>query len=42
VLANVDLGYTDPMLTVPLGATARLDSDARRLELLEPPAAERA
>lgn len=42
VLANVDLGHTDPMLTVPLGATARLDADAKRLELLEPPTSERA
>lgn len=40
VLANVDFGHTDPMLTVPLGATARLDADARQLELVEPPAAE--
>jgi muramoyltetrapeptide carboxypeptidase len=40
VLANVDLGHTDPMLTVPLGATARLNADARRFELLEPPTAE--
>lgn len=42
VLANVDLGHTDPMLTVPLGAPARLDADARLFELLEPPTAERA
>ena len=28
VLANVDCGHTDPMLTVPLGVPARLDSDA--------------
>lgn len=41
VLANVDLGHTDPMLTVPLGASARLNAEARRLELLEPPTAER-
>jgi muramoyltetrapeptide carboxypeptidase len=26
VLANVDCGHTDPMLTVPLGVEARLDS----------------
>jgi muramoyltetrapeptide carboxypeptidase LdcA involved in peptidoglycan recycling len=42
VLANVDLGHTDPMLTVPLGATARLDADARRLKLLEPSTTDRA
>ena len=42
VLANVDLGHTDPMLTVPLGAMARLDAHARLLELLEPATAERA
>jgi muramoyltetrapeptide carboxypeptidase LdcA involved in peptidoglycan recycling len=40
VLGNVDRGHTDPILTVPLGATARLDADARRLELLEPPTVE--
>jgi muramoyltetrapeptide carboxypeptidase len=42
VLANVEVGHTDPMLTVPLGVTARLDADARRLEFLEPPTTERA
>jgi muramoyltetrapeptide carboxypeptidase LdcA involved in peptidoglycan recycling len=30
VLANLDIGHTDPMLTLPLGATARLDAGARR------------
>src|SRR4029079_6978129 len=28
VLANVDCGHTDPMLTVPLGVEVTLDSDA--------------
>jgi muramoyltetrapeptide carboxypeptidase LdcA involved in peptidoglycan recycling len=41
VLANVELGHTDPMLTVPLGVAARLDPGAKRFELLEPPTAER-
>lgn len=35
-LANVDCGHTDPMLTLPLGAPARLDAGARTLETLEP------
>jgi muramoyltetrapeptide carboxypeptidase LdcA involved in peptidoglycan recycling len=29
VLANVDAGHTDPMLTLPLGATANVDAGAR-------------
>ena len=37
VLANVDCGHTDPMLTLPIGASARLDAGAREFELLEPP-----
>jgi muramoyltetrapeptide carboxypeptidase LdcA involved in peptidoglycan recycling len=37
VLANVDLGHTDPMLTLPIGTHARMDADARTLELLESP-----
>ncbi len=37
VLGNVDLGHTDPMLTLPLGARARLDAGARTFELLESP-----
>jgi muramoyltetrapeptide carboxypeptidase len=36
VIADVDLGHTDPMLTIPLGARARLDVSARVLRLLEP------
>jgi muramoyltetrapeptide carboxypeptidase LdcA involved in peptidoglycan recycling len=36
VLANVDLGHTDPMLTLPIGARARLDASRRRFALLEP------
>jgi muramoyltetrapeptide carboxypeptidase LdcA involved in peptidoglycan recycling len=36
VLANMDIGHTDPMLTLPLGARARLDSGAREFSLLEP------
>jgi muramoyltetrapeptide carboxypeptidase LdcA involved in peptidoglycan recycling len=37
VLADVDAGHTDPMLTLPLGASVRLDADNGSLELLEPP-----
>lgn len=40
VLANVDLGHTDPMLTLPLGAPVRMDAGDRRLVLLESPTAE--
>jgi muramoyltetrapeptide carboxypeptidase LdcA involved in peptidoglycan recycling len=36
VLADVDLGHTDPMLTLPLGRRASVDAGARRFELLEP------
>jgi muramoyltetrapeptide carboxypeptidase LdcA involved in peptidoglycan recycling len=36
ILANVDLGHTDPMLTLPLGLPARLDATAKRFEMLEP------
>jgi muramoyltetrapeptide carboxypeptidase len=37
VLANVDCGHTDPMLTLPLGGRVRLDASAQTLETLEPP-----
>lgn len=37
VLANVDIGHTDPMLTLPLGAMAHLDATAQAFHLLEPP-----
>ena len=40
-LGNVECGHTDPMLTLPLGARARLDAGEQRFELLEAPAAER-
>jgi muramoyltetrapeptide carboxypeptidase len=36
VLANVDCGHTDPMLTLPLGAQVRLDAGARIFATLEP------
>jgi muramoyltetrapeptide carboxypeptidase LdcA involved in peptidoglycan recycling len=36
VLANVECGHTDPMLTLPLGAAAEVDAGARTLRLLEP------
>jgi muramoyltetrapeptide carboxypeptidase LdcA involved in peptidoglycan recycling len=35
VLANVDCGHTDPMLTLPLGARARIDTEAGEFRLLE-------
>ena len=36
MLANVEAGHTDPMLTLPFGVPAELDADARTLRLLEP------
>ncbi len=35
VLANVDCGHADPMLTLPLGAPVRVDAGARTFETLE-------
>jgi muramoyltetrapeptide carboxypeptidase len=32
VLGNLDIGHTDPMLTLPLGVPARLDATAQTLE----------
>lgn len=37
VLANVEAGHTDPMLTLPLGVEAELDAGRRTLRLLEAP-----
>jgi len=39
VLANVDLGHTDPQLTVPLGGRARLHTAGPTFALLEAPTA---
>jgi muramoyltetrapeptide carboxypeptidase LdcA involved in peptidoglycan recycling len=36
LLANVDCGHTDPMLTLPLGSRARIDVGAGEFRLLEP------
>ena len=36
VLAGVDVGHTDPVLTLPLGARTRLDSGGDVWEMLEP------
>jgi muramoyltetrapeptide carboxypeptidase LdcA involved in peptidoglycan recycling len=36
VVADVDLGHADPMLTLPIGARAHLDASARTFRLLEP------
>lgn len=35
ILANVDVGHTDPMLTLPLDALCRLDSDKDEWAILE-------
>jgi muramoyltetrapeptide carboxypeptidase LdcA involved in peptidoglycan recycling len=42
VLANVEAGHADPMLTLPIGCHARLDADRKQLALLEPATAPRA
>ena len=39
VLANIDVGHTDPMLTLPFGVPAELDATARSFRLLEAPTA---
>ncbi len=36
VLGNVDLGHTDPMLALPLGALARVDAGRHEFGLVEP------
>ena len=36
VLANVECGHADPMLTLPLGAVARMDAGARTFDMLQP------
>jgi muramoyltetrapeptide carboxypeptidase LdcA involved in peptidoglycan recycling len=41
VLANVEAGHTDPMITLPLGAPAELDATHKKLRLLEAPTADR-
>jgi muramoyltetrapeptide carboxypeptidase len=37
VIANVDIGHTDPMLTLPIGARARIDAGSHEFEILESP-----
>lgn len=41
LLADVDLGHTIPMLTLPLGANVSLDADLCELRILENPVARR-
>jgi muramoyltetrapeptide carboxypeptidase len=40
VLANVEAGHADPMLTIPLGVPAELDAERKVFRLLEAPTAE--
>ncbi|MEV1014615.1 S66 peptidase family protein [Micromonospora sp. NPDC049801] len=40
VVLNVDIGHTDPMLTLPIGHQASLDADARELVLAPRPGEE--
>ena len=35
VLANVEAGHTDPMVTLPFGVPAEVDATRRKLRLLE-------
>jgi muramoyltetrapeptide carboxypeptidase LdcA involved in peptidoglycan recycling len=37
VLADLEAGHCDPMVTLPFGAAAELDAGSRALRLLEPP-----
>jgi muramoyltetrapeptide carboxypeptidase len=37
VLANVEAGHADPMVTLPFGAAAEIDAGAKTWRLLEPP-----
>lgn len=36
ILMNVDFGHTSPLLTLPIGALVRLDSDMDEFEIMEP------
>jgi muramoyltetrapeptide carboxypeptidase len=42
VLANVEAGHTDPMMTLPFGVMAEIDTADKHLRLLEPATANRA
>jgi muramoyltetrapeptide carboxypeptidase len=35
ILYNVDIGHTDPLLTIPIGVDAEIDSKENKLEILE-------
>ncbi|HZT93554.1 MAG TPA: S66 peptidase family protein [Gaiellaceae bacterium] len=39
VLADVEAGHADPMLTLPFGVTAQLDAGSKTFRLLDPPTA---
>jgi muramoyltetrapeptide carboxypeptidase len=41
ILANLDLGHTDPLLTIPMGAEAHLDAGNRTLRVVEAPTSPR-
>jgi muramoyltetrapeptide carboxypeptidase LdcA involved in peptidoglycan recycling len=41
VLANLDLGHTDPLLTIPMGAEANLDAGNRTLRVAHAPTSPR-
>lgn len=35
VVTNIDFGHTDPMLTLPIGVTAEIDSNSKTISILE-------
>lgn len=35
ILFNIDIGHTDPMMTIPLGVKVKIDSDKKTFEFLE-------
>ena len=41
ILFNVDIGHTDPLLTIPLNALASLNSERNEFAIVEPGVAER-
>lgn len=36
VIGNLDIGHTSPLLTVPIGINARIDGEAKSVEIIEP------
>jgi muramoyltetrapeptide carboxypeptidase len=36
ILFNIDIGHTDPIMTLPIGVQAKMDSSTNSFEILEP------